>query len=491
MKFVFIIYSCKKNLDIKSNLLYYMLRDKLLDTKLYIIYGDNELTTEYEIIEDKYLILKCGDFYENLSQKTVTLFNVIEKIHPDCTGIIKCDDDILPNINQINIMLRNITNNNNIHYLGNVNDNVCDYYNDSTCSKITSEKYKKPLFVRKCKYTTGPMYYLSMHSICLFNKEIEILNEIKEDPINYMYEDNMVGYILNSINIFPEHYKTYFDDFYSYLFGSIQNVDNKIRNLYVLLHGGLGNQIFQVSAGIEMANNNKMHLILVYDYNSVTHNNCIDEYLSTIFNSYNSISIDNVEFSKVNVYKEDRCYDYLDNIIQNNEVDYYLHGYFQNKNYLKHHKESIINIFRSYKKIDNFYEYPLLINSYFIHIRRGDYLNNKMYHFDMNDYIKKGIDYINNKDINPHFYILSDDIDYCKNSDLFDNIQKTFIENMNALDSLFFMSFCKKGGICCNSTFSGWATVLNDNPDKTIIMPNQWINIDYPYEIPFEFTCCM
>ena len=62
---------------------------------------------------------------------------------------------------------------------------------------------------------------------------------------------------------------------------------------------------------------------------------------------------------------------------------------------------------------------------------------------------------------------------------------------MNTLDTLYFMSSCKKGGICSNSTFSGWATNLNVNPEKTVVVPKQWINIDYPYEIPFNFTIAL
>jgi hypothetical protein len=50
------------------------------------------------------------------------------------------------------------------------------------------------------------------------------------------------------------------------------------------------------------------------------------------------------------------------------------------------------------------------------------------------------------------------------------------------------MSLCKKGGICSNSTFSGWASKLNTNRDKIIIVPKQWINVQYKYEIPFDYT---
>jgi len=92
-----------------------------------------------------------------------------------------------------------------------------------------------------------------------------------------------------------------------------------------------------------------------------------------------------------------------------------------------------------------------------------------------------------------HFFIVSDDIDYCKRNFVFNNIpRKTFIDdNPSTLESLYIMSLCKKGGICSNSTFSGWATNLNTNPEKTVVVPKQWINIDYPYEIPFEYTVAL
>ena len=59
---------------------------------------------------------------------------------------------------------------------------------------------------------------------------------------------------------------------------------------------------------------------------------------------------------------------------------------------------------------------------------------------------------------------------------------------MNTLDTFYLMSLCKKGGICANSTFSGWGATLNENNDKIAICPKQWINIPYAYEIPFSYT---
>lgn len=104
----------------------------------------------------------------------------------------------------------------------------------------------------------------------------------------------------------------------------------------------------------------------------------------------------------------------------------------------------------------------------------------------MDTYLKCAISFI--KEENPHFYIISNDFTFCKSYSVLDTIKKTFIEDMNTLDSLYFMSLCRKGGICSNSTFSGWASMLNNNPDKIVIVPKNWININYPYEIPFDYT---
>ena len=127
--YIFIIYSCKKNIK-KANLLYNLVNNRLKNCKCYIIYGDN-LSTDYEIKNyeiknyeiknDKYLIINCGDYYEHLSQKTISLFNIIEKIHPTVKGVFKCDDDILPNIIKLNELFTFILNNKEeIPYLGNI-----------------------------------------------------------------------------------------------------------------------------------------------------------------------------------------------------------------------------------------------------------------------------------------------------------------------------------------------------------------------------------
>lgn len=261
------------------------------------------------------------------------------------------------------------------------------------------------------------------------------------------------------------------------------------------MNGGLGNQIFQVAASYEIAKKHDMNLILVYKDNyrrHMAHNKSKDEFFSSIFIHFDTIAYSEIDFSHVIRYNESKCFDYTDNIIQK-ESDYYLEGYFQNKKYLHTYKSELLDLIRNpiiCRELTT--KYTLLDESYFIHVRRGDFIHNPTYSFDRDYYFMNAINYIMNKEENlyVHFFIVSDNIEFCKYNYLFHNIpRKTFIDDgMNTLDTLYFMSLCKKGGICSNSTFSGWATVLNPNPNKTIVVPKQWINIDYPYIIPFEYT---
>ena len=502
-EFIFIIYSCKKNLDTKSNFLFHLINDKLPKCKCYIVYGDTTISTDYEIQEKKYLILNCGDYYENLSQKTIALLNVMEKIHPNVKGIFKCDDDILPNISRLKELFTYILNtpNEEIHYLGYEIKKEKDSYENYHRNKVHDTKYDDiHMKYYRCNYVAGPLYYLSMHSIHKFNTKIGEFIQNK-DITEYFPEDNVVGYILNSQNIFPTYYKTYYDHISQYSYGCIQNIDNQIRHLFIHIHGGLGNQLFQVAAAYEIAKKHNMYVVIVYKddfHRHLTHNTYRDEFFSTIFKSFNTIHIRHIDFSNVITYTESRCFDYDDNIISNSNSHYYIEGvYFQNKKYLTNYKTELIELFQNPSIIcsELSKQYILLDESYFIHVRRGDYIYNPTYSFNSDSYFINAINYIMKKEdsLYVHFFIVSDDIEYCKQNFVFHNIpRKTFMDNkMNTLDTLYFMSACKKGGICSNSTFSGWATNLNVNPEKTVVVPKQWINIDYPYEIPFDYTVAL
>ena len=101
---LFIIYSCKKKLDL-SEQLYDMVNDKLKNCKVFLMYGDESISEEFKIIDNKYLVLKVPDYYENLREKTIQMFSAVENAFPNVKGCFKCDDDIIPCIKSLNIYI--------------------------------------------------------------------------------------------------------------------------------------------------------------------------------------------------------------------------------------------------------------------------------------------------------------------------------------------------------------------------------------------------
>jgi hypothetical protein len=115
-----------------------------------------------------------------------------------------------------------------------------------------------------------------------------------------------------------------------------------------------------------------------------------------------------------------------------------------------------------------------------IHIRRGDYVKeyNSLFYLNGIEYINKCIDYF--KD-NYNFFIISDDIEWCKYT--FSEYKNFYFSNSsNDLLDFALMSLCNHN-IISNSTFSWWAAFLNKNINKKVIMPSKWIKRDIPNKV--------
>lgn len=213
MKYLFLIYSCKKN-SIKSEKLYSYFLNNLHVDKILIVNGlsdgdyDNEIeeeiiSKEYKILNNK-LILNVQDGYEYLNLKTNKLFQIINTIYSDYDGVFKCDDDIIPNIPHLNYFIDNLSKN-NIDYCGNiVNSN--QHFSSYHMSKPINNNFKKPMLVPTCAYCQGPLYFLSIKSIKIFNKENSNIDE------TLFFEDVFVGYNLNKHSIYPSIFELFSDN---------------------------------------------------------------------------------------------------------------------------------------------------------------------------------------------------------------------------------------------------------------------------------------
>jgi len=418
-----LIYSCKKRLQ-QSEQLYDMLFGER-----YIVYGDE---VEDYVLTDRHLILNVGDYYENLTEKTMKMFQVVSKIFPG-KGILKINDDIIPNNSHLKKTM-DLFEKQNTLYAGNVITS-CGYMSSWHINKVTDTNYNKPMIAKACRYASSSLYYVGPSVIPYLHR------------LEGMYEDIAVGISLSAHSIYPEHVPLDSND----LSISYKNSDRK--KIYIELYCRLGNQLFQVASAYGIAKKHNRTLILVSERNT---------YTETFFKEFNIIQREHLP-SMRHYYEGDgkQCFRYNDSILSNDDV--YILGFLQTEKYFQEYRQDILSFFKRDMKS---------LNSYFIHVRRGDYVNNSMFTLDYDTYYQKAIDYLG-KDSN--YYIVSDDINYCKQYPLFESLKKIFVED-NEIDTLYLMSSCTLGGICSNSTFSWWGSYLIDNPNKKVIFPSTWIN---------------
>ena len=395
MVLLFAIYSCKNTIN-RAKFLYNLLNEFLDPDKVHlvIIYGSkNDLNSNYQIVDNKYILLNCGDNYEDLVYKTQFLLKTFYdlKIY---SGLIKCDDDVIPNPNAIRDLIKHLEMNPDIPYLGNVQIHENSFVSDFHYNKCSSEKFNVPITIPRAIYAAGPLYYLNKYSIDLlsnssFNETID-----KDNLKLYFYEDVIIGLSLNILGVNPTNYPIYFDRIEAFTHSSIKN--NNCRFIFTHLNGGLGNQLFQAASCYSLAREYNMIPVLLYsDDNSVcSHNKTLKEFTSTIFSKMLINKLDaNIKNFKPVVISEMAddydCFSMNYNIIMDKNRNYLLTGYFQNVNYFARQSTEIRELFSNPELCNTLLlRYPKLKESYFIHIRRGDYLKNPKYMIDYNNYFK-------------------------------------------------------------------------------------------------------
>lgn len=185
----------------------------------------------------------------------------------------------------------------------------------------------------------------------------------------------------------------------------------------------------------------------------------------------------------------------------------YLEWFRHSEKYFKKYEDVIRKDFTLKKSIDDETNKVLLKKmnaataSVSIHVRRGDYAGTYYEWICDLDYYKRAIAYMEAHLENSLFFVLSDDVERCKEQ-FKDFIIEDYCENWwnprqknssipwtgkhgaDAYKNMILMANCKHN-IIANSTFSRWGARLNANPDKIVIAPKKrHANIDYNDIIP-------
>jgi len=473
--YLFAIYSCVKYLD-KAQKIYERINNKIINTKVYIFYGNLNIDTEYKIIDDKFIELKVKDDYASASNKTLAMIRHIDKNFSDIRGFLKCDDDVIVNIEHINKFI-NYLDTTKINYCGNATNIQKPYISKH---KIKLMKTKTPIIVSG-KYCYGPLYYLDKSVLCYF-----ATNEI----INYNpYEDVMVGNTLQKNNIIPTNYSLYSDDITNANIISFHN-SKHYNKLYIYIHGGIGNQLFQIACGLYYAQKfNKKFVINTTLIKKNIHQNSKSEIIKNLQKMFPNIRFSNNKIDRNNFYKfnEEICFADLDKNISNMIYTYnniILYGYFQHYVYLENNiiQKYIVNKPKDIKLLK--YDFT---NTCFIHIRLGDFINNEIHYINLEKYYDYCIKEILQKNKKTKFYICSNQYNLMLN-DIIKKFQITNYvlqdETNNYNDTLFIMANCN-GGICANSSLSYMGVYLQKEknniyvPYPQVNLINEYKNIDY------------
>lgn len=164
-----------------------------------------------------------------------------------------------------------------------------------------------------------------------------------------------------------------------------------------------------------------------------------------------------------------------------NEV--YLDGYWQCERYFEDIKEVLMNEFALKTQPDTpnrlIMEQMEQTESVSIHIRRGDYVSNptffKVHGVCSTHYYESAVRLITEKIKNPHFFMFSDDLAWCRQN-LNLGFPVTYVDcngEERDYEDLRLMSHCKNH-IVANSSFSWWGAWLGINPQRMVIAPKRW-----------------
>ncbi len=190
------------------------------------------------------------------------------------------------------------------------------------------------------------------------------------------------------------------------------------------------------------------------------------------------------KISGIKLFPTNRTYEKVRNQyqpdLQNIDRDnVYYDGYFVNEKYfLNYRKELLYDFSLKYEmeaKNNQILQNIMSENSVAVSVRRGaDYV--KLGWALERDYYLRSINEIAEKIENPHFYLFTDNSDWC-----FDNIKIKYpLTICNSYDmkngyaaGICLIKHCKHA-IISNSTYAWWGAWLNENPNKIIIAPEIW-----------------
>ena len=272
------------------------------------------------------------------------------------------------------------------------------------------------------------------------------------------------------------------------------------KMLVMRIKGGLGNQLFQYASAYALAKrlNQKMVFdpsftanmtargyklpLLCVESDEVIYEEQLPKKVSLLKNLYINKLCRVLNIARHNcgeyTYWLETKDEWQPDFFTIDERNLYVDGYFQSENYFKQYRTDILKqIQPKYDPEDEYLrelEEIRNCNSVAVHVRRSDFKkDNCAYHYLLDEtYYEKAIQRIRELVENPVFFWFSDDIDWVKkNFEVKENFRFVSLHTKHAdIDEMMLMKNCNHI-IAANSTFSWWASWLNEHEDAMHICP--------------------
>lgn len=268
---------------------------------------------------------------------------------------------------------------------------------------------------------------------------------------------------------------------------------------YIGLKGGLGNQFFQYALFYELKKKYDVELDVTWfvDRGKEVALTKIVKNISFTKKKLCRIADVNVtlfsrikkHFFKKKTHIIENQKELFDFTKLNNDVDYYLDGYWQSYKYFEKSIPEIRDLFAPELEIK---KCNIFIKQKFndkrlcsVHVRRGDYIKDKIMNCLDISYYKNAIQKYLELYPNSEIIIVSDDIPFCK-SNFCDIPQVSFCDwNKSALQDLYTMAVCEDH-ILSNSTFSYWGALLSRH-EGNVYFPSKWFSFADSKDVSFMF----
>jgi len=263
--------------------------------------------------------------------------------------------------------------------------------------------------------------------------------------------------------------------------------------------GWLGNQMFQYASLRGIAANRGYDFCIPPNDHTRIHN-------YSLFECFELTNCSNIGYINAQTYYADTtdlphscCFEFSEKLFNECPDNVNINGFLQTEKYFKHIESSIKEDF-TFKKdylepctefISQFSERPL-----FLHVRRNDYVKHPDFHYNHSvEYYIESLKYF---DDDLEVLIFSDDMEWCKQQEFFNQDRFYFSESTDRFNNvvpdsvhtqpalipfvdLCLMSLCN-GAIIPNSTLSWWGSWLQKDRDRSIICPtpDKWFGPQYP-----------